>query len=70
MIVKIQRPLMTNGEEPMALLYDRDRTFQVQVPLSHVEQLFKGNEVKAYCRAELDEDGLLRLGKKIRCNSF
>ncbi len=59
MIVKIQRPLMTNGEEPMALVYDQTRKrINAFIPYSMVEALFMipGGDPetpKIYCEVEM-----------------
>lgn len=54
MVVKIQRPLMTNLEQPQVLIYDKERTVVRQRPLEELQQLFIGNEVKIYHRAFYD----------------
>lgn len=53
MIVKIQRPLMTNGDEPMALIYNQSKTHMVHVPLSTVESMFEEGEQKIYAKARM-----------------
>ena len=71
MIVKIQRPIMTNGDTPMVLIYNRSRSVNTQWPLSdELNQLFSEGEYKAYFRADLDTDGKLYIGKKIGPQSF
>lgn len=60
MIVKIQRPITTNAEEPKALIYDRDRTFNLMVPLEGVRELFGTYQYKLYARAEI-VDGILTI---------
>jgi hypothetical protein len=46
-IVKVQRPLMTNGDEPMWLIYDRER--------KHVEQVPEG-AIPAYVKEAMGDD--------------
>lgn len=53
MIVKIQRPLMTNEDEPMALIYDQSRAFLTQYPYTAVESLFEDGSLKVYHLAKL-----------------
>lgn len=51
MIVKIQLPLMTNGNsEPMALIYNRSRRFQMQIAAKDVLELFEPGELKIYAK--------------------
>jgi hypothetical protein len=52
MIVKIQIPIMTTAEVPMALIYNEDRSIEVEVPASEVKQLFREGEFKVYAHAE------------------
>lgn len=54
MIVKIQKPFMTNGSEPIAFIYDEFRAHETQVPLSTVDQLFFLNEYKIYHHAHME----------------
>lgn len=70
MIVKIQRPLMTNGDEPMALIYDRTKEFTSFVPLAWVESLFDVNDVKIYADVNFREDGQLEVLDVLDCQDF
>lgn len=64
-IVKIQRPLMTNGSEPMALVYNRSRSFEAHMPMtSDIAALFDDGSLKVYHSASLDGDKLL-IGKRL-----
>jgi hypothetical protein len=54
MIVKIQRPLFTTEKGELALIYNRDRTFETIVPFEEVEQLFEAGINKVYAHAHLE----------------
>lgn len=61
-IVKVQIPLMTNGVEPTALIYNKDRSIIVQIPISdEILSMFQPGQYKIYVFAEL-KDTLLHLG--------
>ena len=70
MIVKIQRPLMTNGSEPMALVYDQTRrNINAMIPYFEVEELFAvedGEEppLKVYHQASI-EFGQLAIEERV-----
>jgi hypothetical protein len=54
-IIKIQRPLMTNGDEPHWLLYDKARKHQELLPERLVPKDVReamGNDYKAFFEAE------------------
>lgn len=53
MIVKIQRPVVTNEPVPLALFYNEDRSLFTQQPFENVEPLFKEGELKIYVEAEV-----------------
>lgn len=65
MIVKIQRPLMTNGSDPKALIYNQDKTYQAMPDLDSVIGLFGPDENKIYHHAEVREN-LLYIGHKTK----
>ncbi len=49
---KLQRPLMTNGTDPMILIYNEDRSIMAELPVSdEILEIF-GEEFKIYhtCR--------------------
>lgn len=50
-VVKIQVPLDTNEEVPMALIYNRDRSLNFQHPASDFGDLFINGKVKGYFKA-------------------
>ena len=59
MIVKIQRPLFTTEPQPMALVYNRGRSFVREMPMKGIETLFDDGSQKVYHRVELQGDKLL-----------
>ncbi len=63
MIVKIQKPLMTNGDEPMALIYNQSRSVHIQIPFSRVQHLFDDDEIKIYTKARIFMKQLIILSK-------
>jgi len=69
MIVKIQRPVGTTGEQAKALIYDSRLSFVGRVSFDLVEGLFGERESKVYCKA-VNEDGFLRIGKKLQPQNF
>ena len=58
MIVKIQLPLMTTMDHPMALIYNNDRSFQEQIPVTQELKDAMDGDVKAYFRVEIKEGDL------------
>ena len=65
MIVKIQKPLMTNGNsEPMALIYNQSRSIQLQIPFAQVEHMFDEDELKIYAKAKVFMKNLV-INKKV-----
>ena len=64
MIVKVQRPLSSNAENPPALVYDQGRTFQKFLPMTGDLAALIGHEPKAYFEAQIVA-GLVVLGKRI-----
>lgn len=70
MIVKIQRPLMTNGDEPMALVYNRGRKFTAQMPFTaEIEELFADGSLKVYHEAR-ERNGKLMIGERVKDQDF
>jgi hypothetical protein len=59
MIIKIQKPIVTTEEVPQALIYDRDRTVQLTVPFTDVEELFGPFQLKVYARAKIKGKNLV-----------
>lgn len=65
MIVKIQRPLMTNGNnEPMALIYDEPRAHMLLMPWHQCEELFDDDELRIYVEVEI-QDKKLHIGDRV-----
>lgn len=55
MIVKIQRPLMTNGQEkPQALIYNQDRSVEAMIDYEAYEGMFELYELKIYHYAHME----------------
>ena len=57
MIVKIQKPLVTNAKNPEYLVYNQSRTVQLQIP--GLDELFTGGELRIYHKARLKGDQLI-----------
>jgi hypothetical protein len=64
MIVKIQIPLITNGQDPQALIYNQYRDIRVEVPVGQVLPLFDKGEFKIYHHATLDNLNWLVIGNR------
>ena len=70
MIVKIQRPLASSGPMPMALVYNSDRSFTAEMPMtSDIEALFKNGELKVYHHA-VEKRGKLLIGVRAAEQDF
>lgn len=59
MIVKVQRAVWPPDED--VLVYDKGRTFTIQVPFTSVLEALFGPKLKIYCEAERTEAGGLTL---------
>ena len=57
--IKIQRPLMTTADIPHALIYDKKRTFQIEVPWEDVANLFEEDDLKVYHLAQIRKGKLI-----------
>jgi hypothetical protein len=64
MIIKIQRPLSTNEINPMALLYNKDRSFEHMLPYADLAQYFIDGDLKVYHIATLEGDDF-RIGDRV-----
>ncbi len=53
MIVKIQRPLSSNEDNPPALIYDKDKTVEIFVDFTPELREVLKDKVKVYCEAEM-----------------
>lgn len=48
-IFKLQRPIVTNEPQPMALLYNEDKSIYAQIEMTpEIEKLFVDGELKIY----------------------
>jgi len=47
-IVKVQRPLSSNVEDPPALVYNKDRSLTMQWPMDDAIKRIMGRELKVY----------------------
>ena len=67
-IVKVQRPLMTNGDEPTWLVYAKGHQNMQQIPESAVPKDVRaamGSEFKIYMHAEWDAKSGWSFGKRV-----
>ncbi len=70
MIVKIQRPMMTNGDAPMAMVYNRGRKFTALMPFTaEIEALFEDGSLKVYHKAK-EKCGKLLIGARVEDQEF
>lgn len=60
MIVKVQVPLLTNEPVPLALIYNKDKSYETTVPARDVAEAM-GDKKKAFFNAEIIEDGTLEI---------
>ena len=67
-IVKIQRPIVTNEVNPQALVYNEDRSILLTVPYSDVEELFEDGELKIYVQVHV-ENGELNIAGNLRLDT-
>ncbi len=66
MIVKIQRPLVSSEPDPMALVYNRDRSLEAHMPMTpDIEALFADGSLKVYHRASL-RGTELHIGRRVK----
>jgi hypothetical protein len=66
MIVKIQRPLVSNDPAPKALVYNRPRTFEAQMAITpDIEALFADGSREVYHKANLSGSEL-QIGRRVR----
>ena len=65
MIVKIQRPLGSNEENPPALVYNESHSFETMIPMAALEHLFgQANPEVIYHKAKRIKGGL-QIGKRV-----
>lgn len=69
MIVKMQRPLTTNATFPEILIYNKDKSFMLQLPYTFkMRKLFAGRH-KIYCKVHI-KDKELFIDKEIKEKSW
>jgi hypothetical protein len=59
MIVKVQLPLASSEETPLALIYDETKKFVTQVPVTDPLRAVMKGRAKAYFRAEIEKGSLV-----------
>lgn len=59
-IVKVQVPISTNEEVPQALIYNRDRSIQVMIPVTpELVEKMGASRLKTYHRSEFIDGHLI-----------
>lgn len=58
-IFKLQRPLLTTEQQPLVLVYNQDRTWEGQIPLTPELQELFGDQDKVYIMAIPSDQGQL-----------
>lgn len=66
MIVKVQRPVVTNDPAELSLVYAEGRFGLVQQSLDAATVAAMGEDFKAYFDAELRKDGSWSIGKRVK----
>jgi hypothetical protein len=69
MIVKIQKPLESSLEDPPALVYNEDGSYEEFVKFSEGLRMAMGDRLKIYVEATV-EDGKLRLIQEVPAQSW
>ena len=64
MILKIIRQDVDDEGNPV-LAYNRDRSFEVDLPFEDVQPLFGERDRIVFCHAQVDERGDLQIGRKL-----
>lgn len=54
-ILKIQLPISSNEPEPMALVYNKDRSFETFLRVTPALETLMDGQLKAYFRCEYDD---------------
>jgi hypothetical protein len=55
LIVKVQTPIETNAQEPLALVYNEDRSYEELVPITpELREMMRGKP-KLFFHARVDE---------------
>jgi len=55
MIVKVQIPLASSEPEPMALVYNEDRSVEMRIPIDIGLEVWMEGRAKAFFEAEIEE---------------
>lgn len=64
-VLKLQRPLYTNAAIPFILVYNEDRSFLCELPMTpELLERFHGKE-KIYCFAVIDVKDQIELGEEV-----
>lgn len=58
MIVKVQFPLASNEPQPLALIYNQDRSVCVQIPITDPLRARMGGRKKRFFHAEVSDFGV------------
>ena len=69
-IFKIQRPLMSTGNNPPYMLYNESRSITRYIPADMIDDIWPGNEVKIYVRGHIDDKGKLHIDKRVKNQSW
>jgi hypothetical protein len=66
-IVKVQRPIVTNGSMTYCLIYNEERSIMTQLPLDAkaMKQTFPKDELKTYWKATLKYNGIIQLHERV-----
>ena len=72
MMVKMQRPLYSDHPDgPMVLIYNRSRSFQVQVPLDEeYEEMFEEHGLPEWGRLKMFAEVTITRDGEIEVNAF
>lgn len=64
-LVKAQRPIYSNVDSPMVLLYNQKRTFQTQIPFTAQWAKLFGLKYKVFCWIHINKDGRITLVRRV-----
>jgi hypothetical protein len=70
MIVKIQLPLVSTEPVPLALVYNEDRSYQVQIPVTAEIKKRMGEDVKAFFELHVGPGFETYIGKRVAWRSW
>lgn len=66
MVVKVQRPVVTNDPAKLALVYAKNHHGVAQQKLDYATVKAMGDDLKAFFEAELRHTGQWSIGKRVR----